>query len=56
MVQLQIISKILSTGKNDIIEDNLLDESYFVGYEEEYKFIQEHLRQYGNVPDKATFL
>ena len=56
MVQLQIISKILSTGKNDIIEDNLLDESYFIGYEDEYKFIQEHLRQYGNVPDKATFL
>lgn len=56
MVQLQIISKILSTGKNDIIEDNLLDESYFVGYEAEFNFLQEHIQQYGNVPDKATFL
>lgn len=56
MVQLQILSKILSTGKNDIIEDNLLDVDYFVGYENEYKFIQDHLKQYGNVPDKATFL
>lgn len=56
MVQLQIISKILSTGKNDIIEDNMLDASYFVGYENEFNFIQEHIRQYGNVPDKATFL
>ena len=56
MVQLQIISKILSTGKNDIVEDNLLDSSYFIGYEEEYTFIQNHIKQYGNVPDKATFL
>lgn len=56
MIQLQVLSKILSTGTNDIVEDNLLDESYFVGYEEEYTFIQNHYKQYGNIPDKATFL
>lgn len=56
MVALQIISKILSTSSNAIIEDNLLSEEYFVGYEKEYQFIQEHLKEYGNVPDKATFL
>ena len=56
MVALQIISKILATGNNSIIEDNLLTEDYFVGYEGEYNFIQNHLKQYGNVPDKATFL
>lgn len=56
MVALQIISKILATGNNSIIEDNLLSEDYFVGYEGEYSFIQEHIKQYGNVPDKATFL
>lgn len=56
MVALQIISKILATGNNSIIEDNLLSEEYFVGYEVEYNFIQEHIKQYGNVPDKATFL
>lgn len=56
MVQLQILSKILSTGKNDIVEDNMLDVSYFVGYENEFNFIQDHIKQYGNVPDKATFL
>ena len=56
MIQLQVISKILSTGNNDIVEDNLLDESYFFGYEEEFNFIQNHVREYGNVPDKATFL
>lgn len=56
MVALQILSKILSTGNNSIIEDNLLSEDYFVGYEGEYNFIQNHIKQYGNVPDKATFL
>ena len=56
MIQLQIISKILSSKSIDIIEDNLLDESYFVGYENEFDFIMEHYRQYGNVPDTATFL
>lgn len=39
-----------------IIEDNLLSEEYFVGYEEEYNYIKDHYKQYGNVPDKATFL
>lgn len=56
MVALQILSKILATGNNSIIEDNLLSEEYFVGYEGEYNFIQNHIKQYGNVPDKATFL
>jgi len=56
MITLQIISKILATQDNSIIEDNLLTEDYFVGYESEYKFIQDHIKQYGNVPDKATFL
>ena len=56
MVALQILSKILNTGDNSIVSDNLLSADYFVGYEAEYNFIQEHLKQYGNVPDKATFL
>lgn len=56
MIQLQIISKVLSSKSINIIEDNLLDESYFVGYENEYNFIMEHFKTYGNVPDEATFL
>lgn len=56
MVQLQIISKILATQDNSIIEDNMLTLEYFVGYEEEFTFIQDHKKEYGNVPDKATFL
>lgn len=56
MIALQIISKILATADNSIVEDNLLTEEYFVGYEAEYQFIQSHLKEYGNIPDKATFL
>lgn len=56
MIALQILSKVLSTRDNAIIEDNILTEEYFVGYESEYQFIQDHIKQYGNVPDKATFL
>lgn len=56
MVQLQIISKILETNDYSFIENNLLDESFFTEYVEEFNFITEHYKQYGNVPDKATFL
>ena len=56
MIALQIISKVLQSQDNSIIEDNLLSVDYFVGYEEEYEFIQSHIKQYGNVPDKVTFL
>ena len=56
MIQLQIISRVLETGDYSIIENNLLSKDYFVGYEDEYEFIQDHKDKYGNVPDKATFL
>lgn len=56
MVTLQILSKILSTKSLSIIEDNLLTKDYFVGYEDEYEFIVDHEKEYGSVPDKATFL
>ena len=56
MVSLQIISKILATKDISILEDNLLTQDYFVGYESEYSFITDHVKEYGAVPDKATFL
>lgn len=56
MVALQIISKILSTGSLDIVENNLLTDEYFVEYEDEFNYIVQHQKEYGNVPDKATFL
>lgn len=56
MIALQIISKILATKDSSILEDNLLTKDYFVGYEDEYEFIVDHEKEYGSVPDKATFL
>ena len=56
MVALQIISKVLQTKDLSIIEENQLTEEYFPEYEEEFKYIMTHVTDYGNVPDKATFL
>ena len=56
IVQLQAISKIIASGNMNLIEDNLLTEEYFIGYEDIYQFITEHYKQYHQVPDKATLL
>ena len=56
MVALQCISKILQTKSLAIYEDNMLTPDYFVGYEDQINFILTHYEQYGNVPDKETFL
>lgn len=56
VVQIQILSKIINTNDYSIIENNLLTEDYFDGFRDEYNFIKKHIAQYGNVPDKTTFL
>ena len=56
MVANQIISKVINTSDDSILRDNVLGIEYFVGYENEYRFIDEHINKYGNVPDKETFL
>lgn len=56
MIQLQIISKILETKDISFIEDNYFTPDYFVGYENEFNYIWNHYKDFGNVPDKATFL
>jgi len=56
MVQVQILSKILNTKDFSIVEKNLLGVEYFTGYEEEFKYIQDHYNKYGKVPDSITFL
>ena len=56
MVSLQIISKILSTKDVSLTQDYGITRGYFVGYEQEWDFIAEHIAKYGTVPDKATFL
>jgi len=56
MVALQILCKCLATGNIDIIEDNQLTQEHFNGYEDEFNFVVDHFKEYGNTPDKATFL
>lgn len=56
MVQLQIISKVLQSASNQIVDEYMLNDEYFSQYKEEFNFIQEHYKKYGNIPDVATFL
>ena len=56
MVAIQILCKCMSVGNIDLIEDNQLTQDYFVEYEDEFNFIVNHYREYGNTPDTATFL
>ena len=53
---LQILSKVILTKDNSIIENNLLTIDFFPQYESEYEFLQNHIKEYGCVPDKITFL
>lgn len=56
MVDVQILSKVLDTGNIEIILHNGLNSEYFPNYQEEFKFILNHYKQYNKVPDKETFL
>lgn len=53
---IQILNKILKDRSIEVLIKHNLDASYFVGFENEYKFITEHVKQYGNVPDIPTFI
>lgn len=56
MVSLQILSKILQTHNLDILEINAITVDYFPDYADEFEFILNHYKEWGTVPDKATFL
>lgn len=56
MVQLQVINKILQDRDASILLMNNLTAEYFSDYPEEFSYIQEHVKKYGNVPDKETFI
>jgi hypothetical protein len=55
MVQLQLLNKILASGDDSIITDNMLGVEHFPSFANEFKFIEDHKERYGNIPDKATF-
>jgi replicative DNA helicase len=56
MVALQIISKVLQTQDISLLEENQITKDYFPEYQDEIEFILKHYNDYGNVPDKATFI
>lgn len=56
MVELQILSRVLKDKNASILTINGITEDYFITYGEEYSYIMNHLKNYGNVPDKETFL
>lgn len=56
MVSLQLLNKVIQTSSIDLIQKNDLTVEFFPEYEAEYEFIMQHYEQYGNVPDKETFL
>jgi replicative DNA helicase len=55
IISLQVLSRVLLSKDISIIEDNQLTRDYFKGYEEEYDYIVNHYKEYGNVPDILTF-
>ena len=56
MTDLQILSRVLNNQDISLIRENNLDATYFVEYEDEFKYIQQHYNEYGQTPDKVTFL
>jgi len=55
IAQLQALNRILAGKDYQFIEDNFTVED-FVGFEDEFNFIVNHYKEYGNIPDDATFL
>lgn len=56
MISFQIINYILNTKDTSLIVLNNLTDKYFPDYKKEFNFILNHFKQYGNIPDKETFL
>lgn len=51
-----MLSKVLKEKNLSFLTMNDITDDYFVTYQAEYEFIKNHVQQYGNVPDKETFL
>lgn len=52
----QVLNKIIQNKDFEFIRKNGLDVNYFKGFEDEFTFILEHHKQYGNIPDTVTFV
>lgn len=56
MIQLQVLNKVLETKNSSLISLNNIDSSFFSDYKDEFDFINNHVNEYGNVPDLETFI
>lgn len=56
MVELQILSRVIKDKNMSILNLNGITPDYFITYLDEYNYLVKHVEQYGNVPDKETFL
>lgn len=56
MIQLQVLNYILDSKDSSLLLVNNLNKEFFSDYVDEYTYIVEHLKDYGNIPDKASFL
>lgn len=56
MIQTQIINYFLNSKDTSLITLNNLNKNYFSEYGAEWTYLENHLREYGNIPDKETFL
>lgn len=56
MVQLQFLNKLLETKDSSALQLNNITDEFFDEYKDEYNFVVDHLKEYGNIPDKISFL
>jgi len=56
MIELQFINKLLEEDNLNTITKNSVDETYFVVYNKEYKFITDHYSEYHNLPNRETMI
>lgn len=56
MIELQVLNKILSSKDMSFVTKNEILPEYFTAFRNEFEFILEHYKTYGNVPDKETML
>ena len=56
MISNQVINYLLDTKDSSLIVLNNLTDKFFFDYKKEFNFILNHFHQYGNIPDKETFL
>jgi replicative DNA helicase len=56
MIQLQFLNKLLRTQDTSLLLENNITEEFFSEYRDEYRWIKNHLDNYGNLPDIESFI